>query len=381
VADLTATDTGRAEVLGRWLAPRLGAEQVTVSGLGRSGAGNSNETVTFSASWKAEGRAHTERLVVRIQPGGDSLFLRPSVAREAAVLEAVEGVGTVRVPHVVGVEDDPTVLGSPFFLMAHVEGRVLNDVPSYHRRGWLVDLSPQARAFHWDEGMKSLIEIAQIPAAEVSFLATGDGTPVEELLRAARESLDWAAQGRDVGLLDVAMSYLREHLPSRTDGGLSWGDARPGNMLYDEDGTVSAVLDWEMAALAPAEADLAWWLFMEDFYSVRAGYPRLEGIPTDAAVIARWEELLGRSARDLRWFQVLAGLRMGLIMLRSRDQQVARGFIPETATTHLYNPATQLLASYLEVPVPDLSPDFLTLMRALRDEKVRRTAAAAGEPE
>ncbi|MCW2622191.1 MAG: hypothetical protein JWL64_1793, partial [Frankiales bacterium] len=293
MADLTATDTDRAEVLGRWLAPRLGAEHVTVSGLGRSGAGNSNETVTFSAAWEAGGETHTQRLVVRIQPGGDSLFLRPSVAREAAVLQAVERVGTVRVPHVVGVEDDPVVLGSPFFLMTHVEGRVLNDVPSYHRRGWLVDLSPAERAFHWDEGLKSLIQISEIPAPEVSFLATGtEGTPVRQLLDAVRESLEWAAQGRDAGLLDDALTYLQDNLPGRDDGGLSWGDARPGNMLYHEDGTVAAVLDWEMAAYAPAEADLAWWLFMEDFYSVRAGYPRLEGIPTDEAVVARWEELL-----------------------------------------------------------------------------------------
>jgi aminoglycoside phosphotransferase (APT) family kinase protein len=373
----TATPTDRAEVLAAWLAPRLGAERVAVSGLGRSDAGNSNETVIFTASWEAEGRAQTQRLVVRIQPGSDSLFLRPSVVREAAVVQAVERASDVPVPHVVGIEPDPAVLGAPFFLMSHIEGRVLNDVPSYHRRGWLVDLPPAERAKHWDEGLKAVVAVAGIPATEVPFLESGaEGTPLQRLLQATRESFDWAADGRDVGLLGQAMDYLAENLSAREDGVLSWGDARPGNMLYRLDGTVAAVLDWEMAAIAPAELDLAWWLFMDEIYSVKGGYARLEGIPDDDALVARWEQLIGRPAQDLRWFQVLAGVRMGLVMLRSRDQQVSRGLLPPTATTHLYNPVTQLLATYLDAPVPEMSPDFATLMRALHDEKVGREKSA-----
>jgi aminoglycoside phosphotransferase (APT) family kinase protein len=168
------------------------------------------------------------------------------------------------------------------------------------------------------------------------------------------------------------MRHLEQHVPDLDDATLSWGDARPGNLLYAEDGSVAAVLDWEMAALAPAEVDLGWWVFMEEFYSTRNGVPMLEGVPGEAAVVARWEQLLGRTARDLHWFKVLAAVRMGLVMLRSRDQQVARGVLGPDATTHTHNPVTQQLAVWLDLPVPELAPEFRSLMRNLRDEKTRR---------
>jgi aminoglycoside phosphotransferase (APT) family kinase protein len=360
----------RAEALSSWLATRLGVGHVEVDGLVRSGAGNSNETVSFEARWDG----HTERLVVRLQPGGDSLFLRPSVVREAAVIESVGRAKAVPVPKVFGVEPDAGPLGTPFFLMEHVDGRVLNDMPSYHRRGWLVDLSPAERARHWDEGLKAMVGVAAVEASDVPALERDSGPPLQALLEATRELFDWAAQGRAVGLLDTTMEHLEATLPPRHDGALSWGDARPGNLLYAPDGSVAAVLDWEMAAIAPAEVDLGWWLLMEEIYSTRGGYPRLEGVPGEEEIVPRWEELMGRPARDLRWCQLLAGLRMGLVMLRSRDQQVGRGLIGPEATTHLFNPVTQQLAIWLGLPVPDPSPDFAVLMRALRDEKEKRSS-------
>lgn len=364
----------RVEALSRWLAPQLGLATVEVGGLSRAGSGNSNETTSFTASWQEGGTRRTERLVVRVQPGADSLFLRPSVAQEAAVLRSVATAGGVPVPAVLGVEEDASVLGAPFFVMRHVDGRVLPDVPTYHKRGWLVDLSPAERARHWDEGLQALAAIALLPRERFGFLLDGaaEASPVRRLLSATREYFDWAVRGRDVGLLATAMQHLEDGLPGYDDGALSWGDARPGNMLFHEDGRVAAVLDWEMAAIGPAEVDLGWWLFMEDFYSVRARASRLEGVPDDAAVVARWEELVGRAARDLTWFQVLAGLRMALVMLRSRDQYVDRGVLDDDATTHLYNPATQQLAHLLGEPVPDLSPHFAGLMRNLQQEKSRR---------
>lgn len=370
----TATSADRPVALARWLAAHTGAAPVEVDGLSRTGSGNSNETVSFTARWERDGRPHEERLVVRIQPGADSLFLRPSVAREAAVLETVGRVSAVPVPAVLGVEQDAGVLGSPFFVMRHVEGRVLPDVPTYHKRGWLTELSPADRTRHWDEGLRALAAIATLPAGAFAFLAEPGSSqaPLRQLLTATREYFDWAVQGRDVGLLDTAMAHLESTVPAYEDATLSWGDARPGNLLFAPDGGVAAVLDWEMAALAPAEVDLGWWLFMEDMYSVSAGVPLLEGVPRPDEVVDRWEQLVGRPARDLTWFQVLAGLRMGLVMLRSRDQYVARGILEADATTHLYNPATRQLAALLGLAVPDLSPHFAGLMRNLQQEKSKR---------
>ena len=63
------SDDQLAASLATWLAPRLDTSKVEVSGLARSGAGNSNDTVVFDAAWDDK----SEKLVVRIQPGADSL--------------------------------------------------------------------------------------------------------------------------------------------------------------------------------------------------------------------------------------------------------------------------------------------------------------------
>jgi aminoglycoside phosphotransferase (APT) family kinase protein len=367
------TSPDRAQLLGSWLADRTGAPEVTVTGLNRTGSGNSNETVLFTASSGGE----EQRLVVRIQPGEDSLFLRPDVAREAAVLQAVEACGTVPVPHVLGVEPDPDVLGSPFFVMSAVDGRVLIDMPTYHRKGWLKELDAASRRTHWEQGLVALAAVATLPAEPFGFLDDGSGrTPLQQLVAATREYFDWAVQGRDVGVLAAAMEHCEAHCPDVQDAGLSWGDSRPGNMIYAPDGTVAAVLDWEMAAYAPGEVDLAWWVMMEEFYSTRSGVPLLEGVPSEAEVVARWEELVGRPSLDLLWFKVLAGVRMGLVMLRSRDANVASGVLPPDATTHTHNPMTQMLAGWLGLPEPELSPHFLFLMKRFKEEKALRSAPA-----
>ena len=363
--------TARDAALADWLAPRLGVDQVTITDPSRSGSGNSNETVLFTAQSDAGAR----RLVARFQPQDDALFLRPDVAREARILQVVDHLGGVAVPTVVGIEPDPQVLGTPFFVMDAVDGRVLVDMPTYHRAGWLVDLTPEARAQHWDEGLVALTSIARFPTDELGFLAdTAAPNALRALVASTRSWLDWAARGRDTGLLETAMTHLEQTCPAIDDAALSWGDARPGNLIYALDGSVAAVLDWEMAALAPAEVDLGWWLMMEENYSLRARTPMLDGVPERDAVVARWEELMGRPARELTWFLILAGMRMGVVMLRSRDANVAAGVLPPDATTHTHNTITQMLAAWLGLPEPELSPHFRDLMRHFTQQK----AAAAG---
>ncbi|HVU71860.1 MAG TPA: phosphotransferase family protein [Mycobacteriales bacterium] len=368
--------SARDEALARWLAPRLGTDRVTITDPSRSGSGNSNETLLFTAQTDTGAR----RLVARFQPQDDALFLRPDVAREARILEAVGHSGAVPVPTVVDIEADPTVLGTPFFVMDAVDGRVLVDMPTYHRAGWLVDLTAEARARHWDEGLVALTSIARLPTDELGFLADTDQSATDEptalraLVAATRAWLDWAARGRDTGLLETAMTHLEQTCPDLDDAVLSWGDARPGNLIYAADGRVAAVLDWEMAALAPAEVDLGWWLMMEENYSVRARTPLLDGVPERDAVVARWEELMGRPARELRWFLILAGVRMGVVMLRSRDANVAAGVLPPDATTHTHNTITQMLAAWLDLPEPELSPHFRQLMRHFQQQKAAATS-------
>ena len=59
---------------------------------------------------------------------------------------------------------------------------------------------------------------------------------------------------------------------------LSWGDSRIGNMMYRDFAPV-AVLDWEMAAVAPPEVDLAWMAFMHFFFESMLGKHGMSGLP------------------------------------------------------------------------------------------------------
>ena len=99
---------------------------------------------------------------------------------------------------------------------------------------------------------------------------------------------------------------------------LSWGDARIGNVLYRDFEPV-AVLDWEMAALGPAELDLAWLVTLHAFFEDVAkpfGLPGLPDLLRREDVVATYESLTGYTPRDLDFYCVYAATRHAIIMSR-----------------------------------------------------------------
>lgn len=148
---VTATnddDAALARTLTGWLRRALERPSLIVAGLSRPKAGTSNETVIVAVWWDDGGARRDERLVVRIQPTGRQLFLRPDTIGEGRVLRAIAAAApaAVPVPRVLAFEPDAGVVGSPFFVMSHVPGRVLSDIPSCHTTGWLLDETPAQRA-------------------------------------------------------------------------------------------------------------------------------------------------------------------------------------------------------------------------------------------
>ncbi|MCW3001024.1 MAG: putative aminoglycoside phosphotransferase [Conexibacter sp.] len=348
-------DAVLVNALEQWLPRRLGTATTEVTDLQRPTAGSSAETCLFNAR-TAEGATH--RLVVRVQAVGDGLFRDPDVLRDVGVQRAVARSGLVPVPSVLGAEADAALLGAPFVVMARAAGRAIPDVPSCHQTGWLCELDPVTRAAHWDHGLKALVALGRVDEV--------DGIPVglDGLVRETRAWFDWAADGRALAVLDEAMAFVEQEQPAHDERTLSWGDARVGNFLFAPDGEVNAVLDWEMAALAPAEVDLGWWLSADEFYADGMGVRRLDGVPDEAAVVARWEELQGRAARDLEYYKVLGSLRFAIVLVRARDKSVAAGALPRDATMHVANPLTQMLARALGLRVPPLAPEYQAMLDA-----------------
>jgi aminoglycoside phosphotransferase (APT) family kinase protein len=94
--------------------------------------------------------------------------------------------------------------------------------------------------------------------------------------------------------------------------GLVWGDARIGNMMFDENYDVVAVMDWEQPSLGGALHDLAWFCELSETMhgpnSVH-GAP-LEGMGSHDETVALWEDLSGKSAEGLDWYEDFARFKM-----------------------------------------------------------------------
>jgi aminoglycoside phosphotransferase (APT) family kinase protein len=99
---------------------------------------------------------------------------------------------------------------------------------------------------------------------------------------------------------------------------LSWGDSRIGNILYRDFEPV-AVLDWEMAGLAPPEVDLGWLIFLHRFFEDIAADNGLPGLPDllrRDEVAAAYESMTGYTPQDLDFYTMYAATRHGIIMFR-----------------------------------------------------------------
>ena len=326
--------------LGDWLATRLpagAAPEVTGMHI-PEGTGMSSETLIFDAAWNAPEGRRSGRHVARLSPGMDDcpIFPRYDLELQFRCLELVRAHTAVPVPRTPWLEMDEDPLGSPFFVMEWVDGRVPSDMPPYVFEGWIRDASEaeRARLERNSVGILAELHALDLGSVEVGFLERpefGAGA-LEQHLGYQRHYYDWAREGRSFPILERTFEWLDARRPAdEPDPVLNWGDSRIGNVLYRGFEPV-AVLDWEMAALGAPEADLAWMLFMHAFFADLAAQMGLPGIPgflQRDSVVANYQELSGRSVRDLAYYEVFTALRYGIISIRTSLRQIVHGEMEE----------------------------------------------------
>lgn len=310
-------------VLRDWLAERLeGADDLELSELTGPGAtGFSNETHVFDATWTRDGQRVERGFAVRVAPTGYALMPDADFRLQYRMMEILGEHTDVPVPAVHWFEDDPEPLGAPFFVMERVEGRVPTDDPPYHTGGWVFEASPEERERMWWAGIDTIADIHRLDWRELGlgFLDRPEyGEPgLDQKLGYYRSWLDWVEQDEPVPLARRALRWLEDNRPA--DPGplvLSWGDSRIGNIIFDEEMRPAAVVDWEMAALAPPTMDLAWTFFLDRHHSEGMGVERLEGFPSHGDSVERYERRSGHQVRNLRYWELLSGLRFSVIMAR-----------------------------------------------------------------
>ncbi|TDO17997.1 aminoglycoside phosphotransferase (APT) family kinase protein [Mycobacterium sp. BK086] len=338
--------------LASWIESKItGAQQVRVTDLDvPASAGLSNETVLFTASWDQDGQPHTRKMVARVQPAGQGVFASYDLGKEATVISALGSVG-VPVPEVYFFEEDPAVFGSPFLVMQRVDGRVPSDDPPFTAGGWVLDLTPEQRTTMWHN---SLAALAQIHAADwralgLDFLDTdANGRGVHAQIANWRDSFTWGAEGEANPTIEHALEWLADNVPTAPSATvLNWGDARVGNIIFGDDLSAAAILDWEMVTLGSRELDLGWWLFLMRHHTEGIGLPLPEGIPDRDETLAYYASITGHTPVDIDYFEILAATKLSIIMVRAAHMMIAMGLMPPDSPMALNNPASQLLAKLL----------------------------------
>jgi aminoglycoside phosphotransferase (APT) family kinase protein len=334
-----------------WSARTPGASDVEVRDVSTPGAtGVANETVLFDLHWREAGRDRHRDCVARIA-ASDVLFLDSDIGEHCRVVDAIAGHSAVPVPKIYALELDASIIGAPFYVMERIAGDIPTDEPSYNEAGWLADAAEEQREQAWRSAVETLAELHRVDPAPLAFLRGRHpgATGLERDLAYWQEAATWAADGHDLPVLTTTASWLRARLPAGHPTGFAWGDARYANMIFD-DFTCAAVLDWDMASLAGAEADLGWWVLFEHVESTARGLAPLAGLGSSADTIALWEKTIGRSARHLDWFVVFAAYRMCIAVTRAATMLTARGLLPAGSQMLTNNIGTQYLVSMLDLP-------------------------------
>ena len=299
------------KALATWLGERVGSE-VELGDFGGPGAtGFSNETIIVDATYGGQ----TEKLVVRVAPTGYTLFPDAAFDEQYRILVTLGAKTSIPVPSVRWYETDSSILGAPFFIMDYIDAVIPSDNPPYTMEGWLKDASPELQEKVFWGAIDSIAEVAALDP---------DSLDLPPLLNGLDAQLDYYEgfmigvenSGEELAVARRAFAWLKANKPEDDGTVFCWGDSRVGNVMYSPDGERLAVVDWEMACYGSPSQDIAWTWFLDRHHAEGMGMPRLPGFPSKEAMLARFEEKSGRSAKAFDYYEMFAGFRFAVIMGR-----------------------------------------------------------------
>jgi aminoglycoside phosphotransferase (APT) family kinase protein len=331
-------------------------------------AGFSAETILFEASYRMNGERVERPLVLRRQISGQEFTFDASLITQARTMDALRTRTSLPVPGVIGMVETESPFGAPFIIMERLPGRIVPQLPNYHRESWLAALDLPERTAVWERGIRAIAAVNRVDWRNgLEFLddPKRGKTGLQQQLSWVEEWLRWSLGGRSHPVAEVALAYLKAKAPPDPPVNLLWGDAIPANLLFDEDNNVSGIIDWEFACLGPGECDLAWWLYFDRLFSEGFNVPRLEGLPDRDTTIRTYEEVLGRPVSDLHYYEILCGLRMVIASMRSVARVVGSGKLRHENDAWLNNPSSAWVARQLALEPVVIGPDFGAFTAAL----------------
>ena len=251
--------------------------------------GQSNPTYRLTA---ADGK----RYVLRRKPPGKLLPSAHAVEREYRVIRALHATGfPVARPHVLC--EDESVIGTAFYVMDFVQGRVLWDQS-------LPGMSPSERAAIWDELNRVISRLHTVDYQAAGLQSFGKpGSYIER--QVARWSKQYrASETERIEAMDQLIAWLPQNIPPETGTTVVHGDFRLDNMIYHPtEPRILAVLDWELSTLGDPLADFAyhcmsWHIPPGQFRGIAGLELASLGIPSEEVYVARYCERTGRTSID-----------------------------------------------------------------------------------
>lgn len=281
----------QAHLSGLWGA-RVGVSPVTVVSGG-------NARPTWRCEMAVDGTVRG--LILRVKAGTDlglSEFRREFDALRIAF------DGGLPVPEPLVYSDDHSWVGAPYMLIAEIP----NCLTSASGRVLKSDVAIALGRDFWSAlGRIGRLDVGEVAVPETFEAVDVSGCWVREL---DRWSLMYdAAAIHPNPIVAAAQRWMRSNSPAPAQKlALVHGDYRLGNILHDADGTLTAILDWEMAHFGDPLEDLAWTLDPRQ----EANHPELAGgLLPHARAIALWEEASGLAAdaHSLHWWQVFSAFK------------------------------------------------------------------------
>ena len=279
-----------AEALDAWMRAHVDGYPGGPLGAEQFKGGQSNPTFLL--------RAKGARYVLRTKPGPATRLLPSAhaIEREFRVMSALHGAG-FPVPRQLALCTDEAVLGRAFFVMEHVEGRVLWDQS-------LPGMTPAERAAIYDEQNRV---IAQLHAMDYGAIGLQDyGKPGNYF---ARQIERWtkqyqASMTEPIEAMDRLSAWLPAHIPPGDDTSIVHGDYRLDNLIFHPaEPRILAVLDWELSTLGHPLADfsyhcMSWHIPPGQFRGIAGLDLAALGIPALREYVARYCERTSKAIRE-----------------------------------------------------------------------------------
>lgn len=263
-----------------WLAPPLTFTKLV--------GGHSNFTYRVQ---DANGRD----FVLRRPPLGVLLPSAHDMGREFTLISGLWPT-TVPVPEPLAHCEDPAVTGAPFYAMGFIDGGPIYTEEDVEAR--IATVADRART-----GTSFVDTLAALHAVDPDEVGLGGLGKRDSYV--ARQLKRWyasweASKNRELPDVDRLHGLLLDHLPEQSETRVVHGDYGLHNCIIGRDGTVLAVVDWEISTLGDPLADLAYGV---NWWDRNDSPTRMEGFDPPEALVARYAEVTGRDLGQIEYYR------------------------------------------------------------------------------